>query len=49
MKIIRLAAASLNHTPLDWKGDMARICTAASQAETVRANFLLLPELCITG
>ncbi|ACL06622.1 NAD+ synthetase [Desulfatibacillum aliphaticivorans] len=49
MKIIRIAAASLNQTPLDWKGNMARIRQAVSLAEEAGANFLLLPELCITG
>lgn len=49
MKLIRVAAAVLNQTPLDWAGNEARICEAIQEARTQGATILCLPELCITG
>lgn len=49
MKVIRIAAASLNQTPLDWAGNRRRIVEAIRMAREQKAHFLLLPELCITG
>ncbi len=49
MKLIKLAAAVLNQTPLDWRGNQANILGAIAQARSQGASVLCLPELCITG
>jgi NAD+ synthase (glutamine-hydrolysing) len=49
MKLIRVAAAVLNQTPLDWAGNEAHIREAIQDARKQGANILCLPELCITG
>ncbi|MCL6504300.1 MAG: NAD(+) synthase [Pirellulales bacterium] len=49
MKLIKVAAAVLNQTPLDWNGNHARIVGAIDHARQHGASILCLPELCITG
>ncbi len=49
MKLIRVAAAVLNQTPLDWAGNESRILDAIEQARAQKATILCLPELCIAG
>lgn len=49
MSRIRVAAAVLNQTPLDWSGNQARILEAVERARAAGAQVLCLPELCITG
>ncbi len=49
MKLIKVAAAVLNQTPLDWDGNKARIVAAIEQARSRGASLVCLPELCITG
>ncbi|HET6883891.1 MAG TPA: nitrilase-related carbon-nitrogen hydrolase, partial [Pirellulales bacterium] len=49
MKLIKVAAAVLNQTPLDWDGNKARILAAIEAARAARVTLLCLPELCITG
>ncbi|MGC3968778.1 MAG: nitrilase-related carbon-nitrogen hydrolase [Pirellulales bacterium] len=49
MKLIRVASAVLNQTPLDWEGNKARILAAIEAARADKASILCLPELCITG
>ncbi|TLD70819.1 NAD(+) synthase [Phragmitibacter flavus] len=49
MKLLHLAAAVLNQTPLDWHGNASRILKAVRSARAQRATVLCLPELCITG
>src|SRR6478752_3507963 len=49
MKLIRVGAAVLNQTPLDWDGNAARIREAISAAREAGVSILCLPELCITG
>ena len=49
MKLIRVASAVLNQTPLDWEGNKARILAAIEAARAEKASILCLPELCITG
>ena len=44
-----VAAASLNQTVGDWKGNRARIVAAIREARKRGARLLLLPELCIPG
>ena len=49
MKLIRVAAATLNQTPLDWEGNKRRIIQAMEMARARQVSVLCLPELCITG
>ncbi|MDG2127077.1 MAG: NAD(+) synthase [Fuerstiella sp.] len=49
MKRIRLGAAVLNQTPLDWEGNVSRILQAIRDARQDDVSVLCLPELCITG
>ncbi len=49
MKLIRVAAAVLNQTPLDWPGNAAHIREALAESRKQGASVLCLPELCITG
>jgi NAD+ synthase (glutamine-hydrolysing) len=49
MKLIRVGAAVLNQTPLDWDGNAARIRSAIQAAREAGVSLLCLPELCITG
>ena len=49
MKLIKVAAAVLNQTPLDWPGNQARILRAIESARVAQASLLCLPELCLTG
>ena len=46
---LRVAAATLNQTPLDWSGNLRRIRQAIEQARQQEVQLLLLPELCLTG
>lgn len=45
----RLAAASLNQTPLDWNGNYQRIVAAIQTARNAGAAAVCLPELCVSG
>lgn len=49
MNRVRVAAAVLNQTPLDWTGNQRNILAAIQAARTAGATVLCLPELCITG
>src|SRR5687767_3332200 len=49
MKLIRVGAAVLNQTPLDWDGNRRRILGAIEAARAAGVSILCLPELCITG
>lgn len=49
MKLIRVAAAILDQTPLDWQGNAARIVRAIELARDDHASLLCLPELAISG
>jgi len=49
LKLLKIAAAVLNQTPLDWNGNRARILEAIQQAREHGVSLLCLPELCITG
>ena len=46
---LRLAAASLNQTPMDWEGNRDRILAVIAEARAAEAAILCLPELCVTG
>ncbi len=49
MQLIKVAAAVLNQTPLDWHGNQRRIAEAIELARDAGAHVLCLPELCVTG
>ena len=49
MKLVRVAAAVLNQTPLDWRGNAARMLRAVEEARAQGASVLCLPELCVSG
>lgn len=49
MHLIKVAAAVLNQTPLDWDGNRRNILAAIADARDAGARVLCLPELCITG
>jgi NAD+ synthase (glutamine-hydrolysing) len=46
---IRLGAAALNQTPLDWDTNCRHIRAALDAARQAGVGILCLPELCITG
>jgi NAD+ synthase (glutamine-hydrolysing) len=49
MKLLRVGAAVLNQTPLDWDGNRRRVLGAIESARQAGVSVLCLPELCITG
>ncbi len=49
MQFVRVAAAVLNQTPLDWRGNQRHIVAAIASARKAGASLVCLPELCITG
>jgi NAD+ synthase (glutamine-hydrolysing) len=49
MKLIKVAAAVLNQTPLDWPHNKQNIIAAIESARAEQVSVLCLPELCITG
>ena len=49
MKLVKVAAATLNQTPLDWENNKANILGAIAEARSRRVSVLCLPELCVTG
>lgn len=49
MRYIRLGAASLNQTPLDFENNTLNIIKAIEDAKERHVQILCLPELCITG
>lgn len=49
MKLVKVAAAVLNQTPRDWKGNLENIREAIEQARQNNVTVLCLPEMCITG
>lgn len=49
MSSIKIAGATLNQTPLDWKGNLERIIGAIKEAKSQQVEILCFPELAITG
>lgn len=49
MKLIKVGAAVVNQTPLDWAGNLANIRNALEKAKESGVRILCFPELCITG
>ena len=49
MKLIKVGAAVLNQTPLDWDGNKANILSAIDAARVAGVSVLCLPEMCVSG
>jgi NAD+ synthase (glutamine-hydrolysing) len=49
MQLVKVAAATLNQTPLDWDGNERRIRQMLTRARSEGVSVLCLPELCISG
>ena len=49
MRFLKVGGAALNQTPLDWRGNRARILQAIALARDAGVQVLCLPELCISG
>jgi NAD+ synthase (glutamine-hydrolysing) len=49
MKLIKVAAAVLNQTPLAWDANRDHVVAAIDEARRQGASVLCLPELCLTG
>ncbi len=49
MRLVKVAAAVLNQTPLDWPGNTAHILSAIRAARVAGVRVLCLPELCLCG
>jgi NAD+ synthase (glutamine-hydrolysing) len=49
MHLIKVGAAVLNQTPLDWRQNAANIRAALAMARDEGVSLLCLPEMCITG
>ena len=49
MRLIHVAAAALNQTPLDWETNASNIRRAFDIARSKSVDVVCLPELCVTG
>ncbi len=49
MKLIKVAAGTLNQTPLAWEQNQKNIINCIKEADRQDISLLCLPELCITG
>lgn len=49
MKTLKVSAACLNQTPMDWDGNFSRIKGVIHEAQSENVDVLCLPELAITG
>ncbi len=49
MRLIRVAAASINQTPLAWQSNREHLLEAIERAQREEVSILCLPELAISG
>src|SRR5580698_8519252 len=49
MKLVKVAVACVNQTPLAWDANFAHLRTAIEHARAEGVTMLCLPELAITG
>ena len=49
VRSVRVAAASLNQTPLDWEGNGRRIAGLLKEATQSAVDLIAFPELCLSG
>jgi len=48
-RILKIGGATVNQTPLDWKGNRLNILAAVEAAKKENIDILCLPELCLTA
>jgi len=46
---LKIAGATVNQTPIDWKNNTLHILQAIEEAKRQEVSILCFPELCITG
>lgn len=46
---MKIAGATVNQTPLDWKNNTLHILEAVKEAQNQKVKILCFPELCVTG
>ncbi|WP_186756294.1 NAD(+) synthase [Echinicola salinicaeni] len=49
MSVLKIGGATVNQTPLDWKGNLSNILDAIKEAKAQGIELLCFPELSITG
>lgn len=49
MRLVKVAASTLNQTPLDWERNRQNILDVIERARAEKVSILCLPELCISG
>ena len=49
MRLIKVGAAVLNQTPLDWDQNLKNMIDVVESAKSDNVDVLCLPELCVTG
>ncbi len=49
MSKLKIAGATLNQIPFDWKNNISNILAAVEQARKQNVALLCMPELCLTG
>ncbi|MCA9694440.1 MAG: NAD(+) synthase [Nannocystaceae bacterium] len=49
MQLVKVAAAAVNQTPLDWEGNQRNISGVLAEARAAGVSLVCLPEMCITG
>ncbi len=49
MRWLKVAAAAVNQTPLDWQGNQTRLLAAITEAQAQGVSLLVTPELGVTG
>lgn len=49
MPLLKVAAGTINTTPLAWKENKKHIIESIEEAKNQHVSLLCLPELCITG
>ncbi len=49
MRLLRVAGAVVNQTPLDWDGNARRVVAALEEARAQGASIVCLPELALSG
>jgi NAD+ synthase (glutamine-hydrolysing) len=47
--LLKIGAAALNQTPIDWTGNKERILACIQEAQQKQVALLCLPEMCIPG
>ncbi len=48
-RVLTIGGATVNQTPMDWRGNISNIMSAITSAKTEGISILCFPELCLTG